>query len=102
MPCGLERLDQRRQFVSLAGQQIAVRSQDDVAQIMQRLQIPERRFSHDSLRIIEREQEQALHRYGARIWSAREPGSGFVAEVDLKSVFWKSAFAQTECRTSSS
>ena len=74
---------QRGELFRLAGLQVAVRRQDDVAEGAQRLQVAERRLPHHALRVVESEQEQAFHRYGARIWSIMEPGTGSVADAPL-------------------
>ena len=71
------------ELLRLAGPQVAVRRQDDVAEGAQRLQIAERRLPHDALRVVESEQEQAFHRYGEMRWSAKEPGTGAFAYGDL-------------------
>ena len=74
---------QRDELILLSGLQGAVRRKDNVTEGMQRLQITERRLPHYPLRIKESEQEQAFHRYGARRWSAKEPGTGFEADGAL-------------------
>ena len=80
---GLEGQRERSKLVRLAGLQVAVRGEDDFAQGPQRLQIAERRFPHHALRVVECEQEQAFHRYGASRTSAKLPGTGLVAAEDL-------------------
>ena len=60
MPGSHERQHQGRQFIRLARLQVAVRRKDNVTQIVQRFQIPERRFAHHTFRVIECEQKQTF------------------------------------------
>jgi hypothetical protein len=76
VPGNRERLHQRGQLVRFAGLQVAVRRQDDVTQLPKRLQIPERRFSHDPLRVVEGEQEQAFRPVRGENMVGKRPRNG--------------------------
>src|SRR5574344_1373994 len=90
------------QFRELAPGHVAVCAENNVSSRSKSAQMPQKRFSHDILRIIAGKQKKSSHRYIFIISSLKLPGTGEIARADLNSVFWKALLEHISAKDAAS